>query len=267
MIFSVVTPSLNCRSYIANNLESVRQQGLGDQLEHWVIDGGSTDGTVDLLKNQSDIQWISEPDNGLSDAVNKGILRASGDWIIWLNADDILAPNACRVFLEFAERYPETRVFCGHQTILGYDGEVEQTIEAWDYNLDELLEMRVGVNQASTFVHRTVFDSVGLLDVDNRYAMDYEWVVRAMHHFKCVPIPHVLSYYRRRRGSIMDANMKRQFEEFLRIRRKYARPYLSRAELFMRFYICSDWLRRIRWIRRGVRKLKGMFGQEPLNPM
>ena len=99
MKFSVITPSYNCKEFILENIQSVRAQGLGpEELEHWIIDGGSTDGTVELLKSETGIHWISELDKGLADAVNKGILRSKGEWIIWLNADDLLASDACAVF-------------------------------------------------------------------------------------------------------------------------------------------------------------------------
>ncbi|MFN7138626.1 MAG: glycosyltransferase family 2 protein [Limisphaerales bacterium] len=267
MKFSVVTPSFNCREFILANIESVQRQGFPqNQLEHLIIDGGSTDGTVELLNQTNGIKWISEPDKGLSDAVNKGILRSNGEWIIWLNADDMLTANACSTFLKYTAQYPDVRIFAGGQTILRYDGTVEQTVEGWDYNLDDLLGHRTGINQAATFIHRSVYDKVGYLDINNRYAMDYEWMVRAMHHYKCVPIPHVLTYYRRRRGSITDANQVKQFQEFIRIRRLYGRSRFSRGELRNRFYIYTDRLRQIRWIRREVRRIKRLFGQEPPHP-
>jgi glycosyltransferase involved in cell wall biosynthesis len=268
MIFSVITPSFNCKDFILRNISSVRQQQFGgDKLEHWVIDGGSTDGTLEILRGEAGIHWISEPDKGLSDAVNKGILRSKGDWIIWLNADDFLAPNACTTFLQHVKEFPRARIFCGDVTILRYDGSVEQTIPSWDYNLGELLESRTGMNQPSTWVHREVYEKAGLLDVENRYAMDYEWLVRAMHQYQCVPIPAVLSFSQRRKGSITDANLVKQFEEFLRIRRKYGRPYLSKAEMQIRFYIYTEWLRRIPWVRRNARRVKRLFGREPLHPL
>ncbi len=266
MTFSVITPSFNCREFIAENIESVRQQGLGtSELEHWVIDGGSTDGTLDVLRRYPDVRWISESDKGLSDAVNKGIQRSTGDWIVWLNADDFLAPDACKIFLQHAQQYPNARIFCGDQTILRYDGSIEQIAKGWDYNLEELLGCRTGINQASTFIHRSAYEKVGLLDVSNRYSMDYEWLVRAMHHYECVVIPAVLTFYRRRKGSITDAGLVHQFEDFLRIRRKYNRPYLSRAEFRIRFYLYTDWLRRITWARRAVRNVKALFGDAPPN--
>ncbi len=268
MIFTVVTPSFNCKGYIEENFRSVRSQGMkAEELEHWVIDGGSTDGTVELLKQMEGIKWVSERDKGLSDAVNKGILRAKGDWIIWLNADDRLAKDACKTFLEYVKKHPDIRIFAGDLIILSREGAVEQRIAGWDYNLNDLLGMRTGMNQPSTFVHREVYQKVGLLDVSNRYAMDYEWLVRAMHHYQCIAIPEVLSYSRRRKGSITDVHLVEQFKEFLRQRRKYGRPFLSRAEFYIRFYIYTDWLRRINWVRRTVRQFKKMFGKEPLHPI
>jgi glycosyltransferase involved in cell wall biosynthesis len=268
MHFSVITPSFNCKEFILRNIESVRVQGFGpDEIEHWVIDGGSTDGTIELLKAQKDIKWISESDKGLSDAVNKGIQRSKGEWIIWLNADDYLAPDALQVFLSYKKDNPDIFIFCGEIAILRYDGSVEQIYPAWDYNLKELLGKRTGINQASTFIHREVFEKVGLLDVDDHYTMDYEFFVRAMHHYKCVPINHVLAYYQRRKGSITHAHLRKQFENFLKIRRLYNQPYLSQAEFRIRFYIYTDWLRQMKSVRKAVRFVKRMAGKEPLHPM
>lgn len=267
MLFSIITPSFNCGEFIKENFASIGKQGFGpDELEHWVIDGGSTDGTLDILRQEPNVRWISEPDKGLADAVNKGIQRAKGDWIVWLNADDFLADEALRVFLEYARRYPDIRIFAGNQTTLRYDGSVEQTVPGWDYNLKELLGTKTAINQAATFVHREVYQKAGLLDTGNRYTMDYEWLVRAMHHYQCVPIPHVLTYYRRRKGSITDVHVRKQFDDFLAVRRRYHQPRLSRAEFRILFYIYTDWLRKIPWLRRLVRRIKGVFGKAPLHP-
>ena len=267
MLFSVVTPSFNCKDFIRANVESVRRQGTSsDQLEHWIIDGASPDGTVDLLKQIDGVKWVSEPDRGLSDAVNKGIQRSVGDWIIWLGADDLLADNACKTFLEYVARYPEIRIFAGDLIFLRSDGSEEQRVPGWDYNLKDLLGSRTGINQPSTWVHREVYDKVGLLDVSNRYSMDYEWMVRAMHHYQCIHIPHVLSYSRRRKGSITDVHTVGQCKEFLTIRRNYDRPLLSYAEFKVRFYIYTERLRRIRSFRSFVRRVKALFGRPPLHP-
>src|SRR5205807_8847364 len=133
-------------------------------------------------------------------------------------------------FKEALREYPGVRLFCGRQEILGYDGTLESITEGWDYNLKDLLGMRTSILQASTFVHRSVYEKVGLLDVNCRYAMDYEWTVRAVHRYSCQPLPVVLTHYHRRRGSIMDAHMAAHYQTFLRVRRRYERSYFALAE-------------------------------------
>ena len=91
---TVITPCLNAAGTIEVALESVRAQGY-EPLEHIVVDGGSTDGTVELLRRAENIRWISEPDRGLAHALNKGIAMATGDVIGELNADDVYEPAPC----------------------------------------------------------------------------------------------------------------------------------------------------------------------------
>lgn len=267
-LFSIVSPALNCLRFLPRNVASVRQQGLpSGQIEHWIIDGNSTDGTREWLASQTELRWISEPDRSLSEAVNKGLSRATGKWILWLNADDELAPNSLSAFLEVAASHPEQRVFCGRQKVFRYDGSLEITSPSWDYNLGELLGTRTAINQASTFVHREVYETVGLLDGTYRYAMDYEWVVRAMHQYTCQPIDIVLSHYHRRPGSIMDVGIAQQHREFLRVRRHYGLKRASRADLVFRWYLLIEPLRRITWLRRLVRNVKRLLGREPRHPI
>ncbi len=266
--FTVVTPSLNCGAYILRNINSVQSQAIAPNLiEHWVIDGGSTDDTVDILKQHPSVKYISERDRGLSHAVNKGLERARGDWIIWLNADDELAPNALQLFIESQSQWPEIRIFVGQQRVFGYDGTFEQMNVWWEYDFEGLLGGRMAIAQASTFVHRSVYESVGLMDESYRYAMDYEWIVRAAHHFVCHPVPFVLTHYHRRSGSIMDRGIYRQHQEVLRVRRKYHRSYWELAEWRIRFYLLTEPLRRLSRLRRLVRKAKTLIGVNPSHPI
>src|SRR4029079_19188235 len=94
--FSIVTPCLNADATIAQTLRSVSTQGV-DGLEHVVVDGGSADGTLDILRAaDGPVMFVSEPDNGLSDAMNKGIRMARNDVVGWLNADDVFPPGEPR---------------------------------------------------------------------------------------------------------------------------------------------------------------------------
>src|SRR5205823_11462415 len=119
-------------------------------------------------------RYISEKDGGLSDAVNKGIQRASGQWIIWLNADDELAPGALIAFKDAIKRFPETFLFCGAQKVFRYDGSLETITEGWDYKLHDLLGMRTSIIQSSTFVHRSVYVNVCTMVANCSHPMDYE---------------------------------------------------------------------------------------------
>ena len=267
-LFTIVTPALNCADCVERNLASVRSQGLPPEAwEQWVIDGGSKDGTVDILKRTPQLQYVSERDRGLSDAVNKGFRRARGEWWLWLNADDALAPGALRQFLEVLPLHPHTSLFCGQERIFRYDGSLECTAPARTYRFEELVGPQTAISQAATLVHRRVYDRVGLLDESFRYAMDHEWTVRASREFRCQPLDFVVAHYHRRPGSITDQGTARQHREFLRVRRMYGCSRWDRHELRLRMYLWTDPLRRLPALRRLVRRVKGAFGREPLHPV
>src|SRR6058998_2090201 len=91
--FSIITPSFNQARFLEENIQSVLTQA-GVSVEHIVVDGGSTDGTVEILKSYPHLRWISEPDRGQSHALNKGFRMATGEILGWLNADDSYEPSA-----------------------------------------------------------------------------------------------------------------------------------------------------------------------------
>lgn len=97
MKVTVITPSYNCKKFIRLTIESVKNQVFEGSIEHIVVDGGSTDGTVELLSSYPHLKWISEPDMGMYDAINKGIKLASGEIIAYLNADDRYFPRTINI--------------------------------------------------------------------------------------------------------------------------------------------------------------------------
>lgn len=111
---SIITPSYNQAPYIEATLRSVLDEQDYPNLEYWVIDGGSTDGTLDILRRyEGRLRWISEPDGGQADAINKGMRLATGDILAWMNSDDLYAPGALRVAGEYFAAHPETMFLYG----------------------------------------------------------------------------------------------------------------------------------------------------------
>ena len=110
--FSIVTPSYNQGRYIRDCIESVRSQ-TGVEWEHLVQDAGSTDETAAVLAEYPHLQVVREPDKGMSDGINRGFLRATGDWVMWLNTDDYLLPGALEKVARFAAQHPVADVIYG----------------------------------------------------------------------------------------------------------------------------------------------------------
>lgn len=176
--FSIVTPSFNQAEYIEETIQSIHAQGYPD-LEHLVIDGGSTDGTLEILKrSEHGLHWISEPDEGQANAINKGFKRATGDIIAWLNSDDIYLPGTLRRVADFFARRPEVDVVYGDYYLIDHQGAVllRKKEIPFDYNI--LLYGLDYISQPATFFRRHVLDRVGYLDETLHYGLDWEYWLR-----------------------------------------------------------------------------------------
>ena len=177
MKVSIVTPSLNQAAFIERTIRSVLDQQWSP-FEHIVIDGGSTDGTLSILQKYSDrVQWVSEPDHGQSDAVNKGIRRAAGEIIGWLNSDDIYYPGAISEVAQFFAAHPEIDAVYGEADYIGDDDSViaPYPTQPWDF---AQLQSLCFICQPALFYRRAVFERHGYLDTDLNYCMDYEYFLR-----------------------------------------------------------------------------------------
>lgn len=213
-----MTPCLNARETLPETLSSVRAQQV-EGLEHVVVDGGSTDGTVDLLRDAEGIRWVSEPDRGLSHAFNKGVQMAGGDVVGWLNADDVYLPGAlARVQAAFAAR-PDAEWATGRCRIVDRDG---SEIRGWVTRYKDLFlrRYRFGlhlvqnfVSAPSTFVRRDAFLELGGLDERFRYSMDYDLWLKLGRRGPPLIIPEQLASFRMAEGSLSMSGFEHQFEE------------------------------------------------------
>lgn len=181
---SIVTPSFNQASYIEETLRSVSEQQY-PFLEHLVIDGASTDGTVEILKHYSalpewkHLRWISEPDRGQSDAINKGFRMATGDIIGWLNSDDLYEPNCLSIVSEFFSTNEDVDFVYGDYLIVDKAGKMLIVKKEIDFDWDIMLCGLNYIAQPNVFFRRRVFDAVGYLNDSLHYVMDYEFWLRA----------------------------------------------------------------------------------------
>jgi glycosyltransferase involved in cell wall biosynthesis len=216
--FTIVTPCLNGAATLQEALDSVREQDYAGEVEHVVVDGGSTDGTLEILE-AAGIRYVSEPDRGLSDAVNKGIGMARGEVIGWLNADDVYLPGALARVGEALGSQPEALWATGPCLIMGADGKEIRAAVTRYKNLF-LRRYRYGlhlvqnfVSCPSTFVRREGFDRVGLLDERFKYSMDYDLWLRLGRLQPPVVLAQPLAAFRMAEGSLSMTGFERQFAE------------------------------------------------------
>jgi GT2 family glycosyltransferase len=188
-------------------------------VEHLVIDGGSTDGTVELLRAADGVRFISEPDRGLADAVNKGIVRARGEVIGWLNADDAYTGGALHRVGRALEDRPDALWATGRCLIEDGSGrEIRSFVSAYKDLLLRRYSYGLLVSQnfvacPATFVRRPAFDRVGLLDERFRYSMDYDLWLRLGRLGDPVVIDAPLAAFRMAEGSLSMSGFERQFAE------------------------------------------------------
>lgn len=173
--FTIVTPSYNYAKYIRECLDSVKNQE-GVSFEHLVFDAGSTDGTIDILREYPHIELTVEPDKGMSDAINKGFRKARGEWIMWLNTDDRLLPGALKSVADFAAKHPEADVIHGAWNFIDADGRVTRSMKAIPYSFRMIVEHGCYIASTATFFRRSTTISEGFLLNDGfRYVMDGEY--------------------------------------------------------------------------------------------
>jgi glycosyltransferase involved in cell wall biosynthesis len=201
-LVSIVTPVLNGARYLESTLASIRSQ-THPQIEHVIVDGGSTDGTLDLLRAASGIVWTSGPDSGMYEAINRGLREASGEILAYQNADDRYASaDAVSAVVEVFRARPEVDVVYGDFRYVGADGGALEDVRAPEFDARRLRRFNF-VPPHSTFVRRRIVHGRGLwLDPALRFAGDWEWFLRIaaaggrFHH-----LPRVLSEFRRHAAS------------------------------------------------------------------
>jgi len=215
---SIVTPCLNATASIGRTLESVASQGYPG-IEHIVVDGGSTDGTLELLAEFPDVKVISEPDEGLSDAVNKGIALATGELVGWLNADDWYLPGALAAVAEAAAANPRAEWFTGGCPIVDGNGsKIRGGVTAYKnfllghYSFPLYLSQNF-ISCPATFIRASALEAVGPLRLDYSYSMDYDLFLRLARRGDPVILPRDLAVFAMAEGTKSMTGFDKQFSE------------------------------------------------------
>jgi glycosyltransferase involved in cell wall biosynthesis len=149
-------------------------------LEYWIIDGGSTDDTVEILRSYGEkIHWISEPDNGQSNAVNKGWARAQGDILGWVNADDLLRPSSVELAVTALLENPSCGAVYGDSIYIDEEGHFLEPYPTRAFDYEKLVtETENFISQPSVFIRAHLLHQIGFLDENLHYVMDYDFWLR-----------------------------------------------------------------------------------------
>lgn len=212
MKLSIITINRNNAHGLRETIESVVSQTFTD-FEYIVIDGVSTDSSVEVIKeyfNQIDY-WVSEPDSGIYNAMNKGIHQASGEYCLFLNSGDYLY-NENTLKLLFANEFNQDIVYCDRKSVIEFN-EVDETIFPDKLTFEKFFNSTIG--HQSTLIKRELFEIIGNYNENNRYASDWEFFMLALAKYNC-SYKHIslfLSYYDITGISCQQENLQEMHDE------------------------------------------------------
>lgn len=253
---TVVTACLNMASYLAPTIEATLAN-LGPDDEYFIVDGGSSDGSVDVIRRYADrlTGWISEPDTGYADALGKGFARAGGDVLCWINAGDLLLPGSFDVVrAEF--RRPVDLVF-GDDFYIDEGGRVISFSRGWIADLRSAMLFGGWTPlQDACFWRRSLYEAVGGIDRGLRYAADYDLFLRMSGRGRCEYLPVAFSAFRQHQGqkSISGSARYRAERRIARLREVALErgSALAKLVLTLRQAFAVRW--RVRVSQRGWRR-------------
>jgi glycosyltransferase involved in cell wall biosynthesis len=259
MKITVVTPSYNQGQYLEATIESVLSQGIRD-LEYIIMDGGSTDGSVEIIKKYAKdlTYWQSEKDGGQTQALSAGFARATGEVLCWLNSDDRYEPGALALAEEEFEANPEIQLLYGDYTLVYSDGrEVPKPKISFDFDI--CLHAFLMIPQPSSFWRAALYERVGGLNSDYQFSFDYDFFLRVGHLLRNKPgsIKHVHEYLSKFR--VHDASKSvSQIPQFKIERKRIVAPFgRSKYRPIRKIRTYYEWSRAVWhfWTERGILKL------------
>lgn len=177
---SIITPSFNQAQFLEETIRSVLLQNYPN-LEYIIIDGGSTDGSVGIIKKYKPwlTYWVSEKDRGQSHAINKGIRKAQGEILFWLNSDDICLPDAYKNIAKAFTINPSASIVVGQAYFMDDHGQLSKPLNSNFTTLEDFATSpRNHIRQVSSFFRRILFEDLGMINKNLHIAMDTDILVR-----------------------------------------------------------------------------------------
>ncbi len=264
-LVSIVTPTLNQGRFIEGTIRSIRNQTY-DNLEHIVVDGGSTDETLDILRRAEgtyNLRWLSEPDRGMYDAINKGMRLASGEILAYLNSDDLYFPWTLQVVVDHFERHPEADLVFGDALGIHDGSRIEDIRFQPDLGYGFLLRAGSFV-QPGVFWRATIKDAVGEFDQSLGLAGDLDFWLRIGPGRRYARVEEILAIERDHDDTKRSSQWARLMSESRTARARVDRAGPARKRLGLvtgRFR--AWWARRVFWVRFALRSTSRVKGRGP----
>ena len=225
-LVSIVTPSYNQGHFIEDTLLSVMNQDYA-RVEHIVVDGGSTDNTVDVLQEYEryyNLQWVSEPDEGQSDAVNKGFRTAEGEIVGWLNSDDVCFDKSVVSYVVSAfQQLEHVDVLYGDFAVIDEHGSIMQVVTVPNWSYQRLLRTNYIGQPATFFRKRVVVENP--LDKDLHWSMDWEYWLRLAQRYAFARADRVLAGFRVHKAAKSSSHRDLHRAENMAILARYGRDF------------------------------------------
>lgn len=219
---SIVTPSYNQAEFLEKTILSVLCQNYPN-LEYIIIDGASTDGSLDIIRKYERYlsYWISEPDQGQADALNKGFLKSSGEILAWINSDDMYLPGSFWKIPEIFKKNEDISIVYGDyiKVDAGNKCVALRRQPSFDYRI--CLYAYISVMQPSSFFQRKAFFDAGMLDPSFNYSLDYDLILRLAQRGKVLHIKEYLAAFRLHPSSKSVAKKQLFCEEDRKVRFKH----------------------------------------------
>ena len=235
-LVSIITPSLNQRRFIEATIDSVLSQDY-PRIEYIVVDGGSTDGTLEVLaKYDGRLQWISEPDRGQSDAINKGFRRAKGEILAWLNSDDTYMPGAVRSAVGHLAAHPDCAMVYGDGNLIDEEGRVTGRFPATEpFDLWRLVYVLDYILQQSAFFRREAVEAVGYVDERLHWGMDWDLFIKIGKRFRVDYLPKAMANLREHEAAKTFSGGTRRMAELVEVMHRHGSRRYPPARLVYGF--------------------------------